>query len=307
VSDPRRDDDAPWQALREIEPPPGARARVRRKIEASLDARATPRRRVRGVVLLFGAAVSVVVVMWLLVSESSTRPLRARLPSPPVAPQPAPATTPRQVAVAAGQRVELPLPRGHVSLRGPVDATVGADARVVLRSGTVDALGRVDVLGPSCEAHVDGSAEVAVARSELVVHVFSGSATVVPADASCRVVELMAPTPSPVVAPAPVPVRRVRTAPPAPPSPLAAEVAAYRHAITLERVDPIAALGSWRAAQRDWPHGALAHEVDLHVIETLVRLGHADEARVEARAFLARHPDSPRSADVRRIAETPRP
>ncbi len=318
--DLRPDPDAPWNALRDVPAPPlGAKARVMRRMQQQLDAPA--RRRVRWPVRLVAAAVLVAAVVagraWLVRHPGAPAPLASTpgaasrpdsaAPSPPrIASVPAvavPATPPsRQIAVAAGQRVEVPLADGHVSLRGPLDAVV-EEHRVVLRSGTMDTLGRVDVLGPRCEAHVDGTAQVSVTDSQLVVRVFAGSAEVVPADSSCRVLELSPPPPAPSHAQA----GHAASAPPLarerPRSPLAEEVAAYRQALAIERVDPIAALGSWRAAQKGWPKGALAHEVDLHVIITLVRLGHAEEARHEARAFLARYPDSPRAADVRKLVE----
>ena len=52
---------------------------------------------------------------------------------------------------------------------------------------------------------------------------------------------------------------------------------------------------------RRWPHSALAHEVDLEIIEALVRLGCRAEARTEARRFLKRYPRSPRVIEVRAL------
>ena len=46
------------------------------------------------------------------------------------------------------------------------------------------------ILRPSCTAEIDGSAEVVVSEAQLVVHVFAGSAELVPADPSCKIIEV---------------------------------------------------------------------------------------------------------------------
>jgi hypothetical protein len=88
-----------------------------------------------------------------------------------------------------------------------------------------------------------------------------------------------------------------------PGSELAVQLEAWRAAEALARRDDAAALERWQDLVRRWPEGPLAPEVDLRIIETLLRLGRQDQARAAARAFVARHPDSPRVAELRRLAE----
>lgn len=91
---------------------------------------------------------------------------------------------------------------------------------------------------------------------------------------------------------------------PAPePSALSLEVAAYRAAQALQRRDDRAALASFRGMRQRWPQGSLVHEVDLRIIETLLRLRELATARAEARRFLARYPASPKASQVKKILE----
>jgi hypothetical protein len=89
--------------------------------------------------------------------------------------------------------------------------------------------------------------------------------------------------------------------PPTSPSELAQEAQAYQNARILRGRDDLEALARWRAMKARWPSGALAHEVDINIVDTLVRLGRADEAQAAARDFLRRHPRSAKAAEMRRI------
>ena len=84
-------------------------------------------------------------------------------------------------------------------------------------------------------------------------------------------------------------------------SELSQQVADYRRAIA--QADPSASLEQLRAHRRKWGQSPIAHEVDLRIIEALVRLGRRSESVQAARQFLLNYPDSARAADIRRIAE----
>ncbi len=82
---------------------------------------------------------------------------------------------------------------------------------------------------------------------------------------------------------------------------LARQVDAYWAADRLRASDPTGALARFEALQALWPGSPLRPEIDLAIIDLLVRLDRTDEARARAREFLRRYPDSPRRDDVRRI------
>ncbi len=84
-------------------------------------------------------------------------------------------------------------------------------------------------------------------------------------------------------------------------SELSQQVADYRRAIA--QADPAATLEQLRAHRRKWGQSPIAHEVDLRIIEALVRLGRRVESAQAARQFLLNYPNSARAADIRRIAE----
>jgi hypothetical protein len=87
------------------------------------------------------------------------------------------------------------------------------------------------------------------------------------------------------------------------PSDLAAQVAAFRGALSLLGKDDEAALARWRAIAKRWPTGPLRQEVDLRIIETLIRLERWSEGRLAGQAFCSRHPSSPKVSTVRRLLE----
>jgi hypothetical protein len=83
------------------------------------------------------------------------------------------------------------------------------------------------------------------------------------------------------------------------PSQLALQVDAYRQALALRGRNDARAVQLWRAMNQRWPRGPLRHEIDLGVIDALVRLGRSAEARSEARAFVERHPRSSKADALR--------
>jgi hypothetical protein len=66
--------------------------------------------------------------------------------------------------------------------------------------------------------------------------------------------------------------------------------------------DPERALAAWERYRARFPHGQLRAETDLSIVDTLARLGQRSRAFDEALAFLRRHPDSERRAEVARVA-----
>lgn len=71
--------------------------------------------------------------------------------------------------------------------------------------------------------------------------------------------------------------------------------------------DPAGALQSLSAHRARFPRAQLVAERDYLTIDALRRLGRHDEARALARAFLARYPSSPYSAEVERSAQDEKP
>jgi tetratricopeptide (TPR) repeat protein len=67
--------------------------------------------------------------------------------------------------------------------------------------------------------------------------------------------------------------------------------------------DRAGALAAWREHRRRFPAGSLRQEVDLSIVEVLVRLGKNQEALAEADRFLSRYPTSERRAELARIKE----
>jgi hypothetical protein len=87
------------------------------------------------------------------------------------------------------------------------------------------------------------------------------------------------------------------------PSALAREVEDYREAQALAERSPQLALERFQALSQTWRDGALGPEVELRIVEVLLRLGRVAEARARASAFVARNPHGPRSAEMRALAE----
>lgn len=73
--------------------------------------------------------------------------------------------------------------------------------------------------------------------------------------------------------------------------------------------EPHAALEAWKRYRERFARGLLRAEADLSIVETELELGNRAAARLEAEAFLRRHPRSERRAEiealVRRLAVAP--
>ena len=322
MSDERpADQEAIWQQLRAVEPPTGAQQRVLRALEARL-----PRRR-RAAWFAVPAAVIAAAVIAVVVLRTgggeATGPLVVSADGARQGERP----------IAAGERVgggpirvdgslRVALDRAAVEVIGPATVELSR-ARVELREGRLDVDGEVEVAGPTCSARIRGRGRVELRRAELHVTVFAGSAELVPPETSCVVIEPPPPitasaaaaapspreapvappaAPSPIAPAPPAPRSAPKPAPP-PPSELAQQTEAYWAAQRVRERDPQAALELLRAFSQRWPRAPIRHEVDLAIVDLLVRLDRTDAAQRAAREFLRLHPDSPRAADVRRIAE----
>jgi hypothetical protein len=309
---------APLQALREIDVPVGARVRIRARIEAEIDrtAAAGPPRSMRTALVI--AAVTATAVFAIVMLRGSSSDSRA-------------------LAVAPGDRVDLAVEGGRVSLSGPAEIVVEPQG-LALSHGTLHADGRLHVRGPSCEVAVDGSAEVSVRGVRMTVQVFAGSAQIVKPSVTCDVLAVQpAPTPRPTnreTSPA-KPAVSMMPRPAAPPAvkhvlavsqapraaksdpatqptstatedPLADAVASYKLAVAMERTDPAGAASAWYAWRDRWRDCPLAHAADLRLLAVLGRLDRQDDVARVASEFLHRYPDSPRRADVERLLGGPR-
>lgn len=89
-----------------------------------------------------------------------------------------------------------------------------------------------------------------------------------------------------------------------PASALSLQVAEYMAAVENLDAQPTEALARLRAYRQRWPSSAILHEVDLRIVQVLVRLGRDVEAKAAAQSFLIQYPGSARAAEVRRIAES---
>ena len=100
---------------------------------------------------------------------------------------------------------------------------------------------------------------------------------------------------APLVEPKPPPAKPVTR------SVLAQQMAAYDQALRLSQTDDRKAVMLWRRWRRRWPYGALAHEVHLNLIQSLLRLSDGDEARLEITHFLRRFPESPKRGSLEKL------
>lgn len=85
----------------------------------------------------------------------------------------------------------------------------------------------------------------------------------------------------------------------------AAENAAYELArITRYNLGrPRQAVALWDKYRSRFPSGLLRTEADLSIVDTLSQMGEVRAALAEAKAFVARHPNSERRGDVQRLIE----
>jgi hypothetical protein len=84
-----------------------------------------------------------------------------------------------------------------------------------------------------------------------------------------------------------------------------AEFALYRAGrLQARRLGDLAgAIATWREARRRFPGGSLRQEVDLSILDALVRAGRRADAATEAAAFLRRWPSSERRGEVEAIRD----
>jgi outer membrane protein assembly factor BamD (BamD/ComL family) len=87
---------------------------------------------------------------------------------------------------------------------------------------------------------------------------------------------------------------------------LAKQVQAFKAAYQLRRLDDAAAVRRFRSLRARWPRSPLTQEINLEIIEALVRLNRPAEIKTEASRFLKRHPRSPRAAEFRMLLEAQR-
>jgi hypothetical protein len=306
MSDARHDQERLWRIMRDAEPPAGARERVRAGLEGRLGRRG-PRRGL-AIAACAAAAVAVIAVLWAgrgdpddsirVVSASSASQEGRALAAGEAASGP--------VTVAETGRLRLAIDGAEIDVAGPAAIDV-RERRLFIREGRVEIRGSTAVAAPGCEAEISGRAAVEVSRADVVVSVFAGSAQVAPEGApTCTVIDLSRvsgrrrePSGSRPAA-ADIVKGEPATAPPTDAA-LARQVEAYWAAERMRAADPAGALARFEALRREWPGSPLGHEIDLAIIDLLVRLGDAEAARARAREFVRRYPESPRRKDVVRI------
>jgi TolA-binding protein len=195
----------------------------------------------------------------------------------------------------------------------------GARERVLLglRAGTHERRKWIVRLGVAGAGMLVGAAAAALGLG-LVARPGEPTPTTRPAPAAAEthsgraLPELVPPTP-PVVsaddrepershAPVTCPAVSSRSSEGAEPSELSQQVRAYQAAVELIPTNPAQALAALRAFRSRWPGSALGQEADLRIVQTLLALGQAEDARQAARTFVARYPESPRAADMRVVA-----
>jgi len=278
-----------FERMRSLGPPAGAKERVLRRIEG----RARVRRPLAWLAL---AALPAAVA--LLVVRLHRPPVATPPPAVVVTPEPAP-PAPAQAArepLRTDGTVRFALQHARVTARGHALLEVGAgDIRVREGSAVVD--GNLLVQGAACANRVEGRARVTVTDSHVVIAMYAGRALPVADVTSCEIVAAALPLrvqPAPIEEPTPEPL-------PEQPSELAQLVAAYRAALALEGHDDALALAAWQKLRTESAGGALEPEIDLRIVDTLLRLSRTDEARAAARAFALQHPESARAAEMRTL------
>ena len=195
---------SPWQQLRFLEPPLGAKRRVLAAVEAQLEA--SPKHSKRWLVLTLPVvSAAAVLLLW---GARSDRPSEAARPilmsgaSAPVhdagIPLPSDAGI-AQLHVPDNDEVSVELKAATVAIRGPASVRVER-RRLSVTHGTLRIQGRAVVSAPQCEARVSGQAEIAVADNTMQVSVFAGHAEFAVNATTCTILDLsqkpLAPTSS---------------------------------------------------------------------------------------------------------------
>jgi hypothetical protein len=330
------------QALEDFaraEPAPPPAARVRGEVQRSV----RRRRVVRRIAVAAGGAAGVVAAALLALSvpfgstrPSSAGPLERAEAATVVA---AASTSQARRPVGAGDRLEsgrvVVGKTGHLELRlatadaavdGPAQIVLGAQ-RIEIGTGRGHVRGRVQLDGCGCSADVNGEARFEAFTRYLQVVVVAGTVEVRGPDTACRIIDLEPPPSGDVdsssradlvldelavdelavdeLAVDSEPRPSTRVAPRrASRCDLGEQAEAYRAAMRFRGSNEAALLVELRQIRRQWPRCPLSHEVDLAVIDTLLRAGREDDARREARSFLRRYPNSARRSAIEPIAST---
>jgi hypothetical protein len=307
-----------------IDPPPGAKERVR----AALDRRRHEgsRRATRpvaiGALVLVALIAGVVVALRMPSAEPEPEVARGttteRAPDVETAPPSEPAVrealaAPAHEPIALADGESLALPAARVTARG-VAALDREGEALVLHEGAVALEGHAQVAGGACRVDIDGRADVErVAEPTPFSHtlrvvVLSGTASALSAPAYCEI-ELDEPDAPSAHGEQPRRQRGARDAPvvdgttPVEDAALARQVETYRAAIALVGRDDASAVAALRAMRAEWPRSPLTPEVDFQIVRALVRLGRTDEARAAAQQFVRNHPRSPRRSEMQRLLE----
>lgn len=259
-------DPRPWERLRDLEPPLGAKRRLLSSIEDELAETGSKRKWLFALVPITAAAIAL--IHWSVTDEQTetTAPTEAvietapthPLVSPP-APAPAskPATAPPSLTVPTNERIAIALPKAEINVRGPAKVAV-ADGAVTVTSGTLEVRGATTVSCGICKARINGKARIRVTPTNVQVSVFAGTAEVLPGTAECtvhRVLSLKPKEHSRTKAKA-LPPPKPETKPT--PSALRAQVEQFRRIRAL--TDRTEARKAWQAFLARWPDSPLRSE-----------------------------------------------
>jgi hypothetical protein len=317
------------RALRDLEPPSGARQRVFSALEQRIHGG-----RPTGMLVWGGAAVALALaVAWMVWPRSrgeSWSVVAVRAAVGEAGPLRGGQRLRGRVRVEPTGSLEVALAAARVSVDGPASVSLG-EQTLVLEEGRIAVDGRLQVEGGTCQAWVDGRCDVVrVQRSLRFVveagHVearqrapaFSVEDLPNPADRQVRPTSTATATHPTSLASLPAPSapnsaagREHHLAPAVASevpvlsgglSDLAQQNEAYRSATALQERDDRAALAALRQMSRRWPRGPLGPEVDFQIVRTLVRLGRTADARAAATIFLRVHPGSAHSREMQFIA-----
>ncbi|WP_437336029.1 hypothetical protein [Sorangium sp. So ce394] len=170
-----------------------------------------------------------------------------------------------------------------------------AGPRLVMKDGVALGDGRLGLPGLAAAAPARPPVRRAVPRAPA-----AGSSDVAASAASPGVAAAARQPAAPE--PAASPPEATATASRPAPNPLSEEIAHLARAHALLARDPEQALFMVEEGQQRFPNGALAEEREVIAIHALVEIGLEDDARLRAKRFLRRYPDSHSAADIRRIA-----
>lgn len=181
-----------------------------------------------------------------------------------------------------------------------------------LDEGEIDVEGRTQVRSINAAVSVQGEARIRLdGLLSIAVVIVAGTVEISSApEVVCVVEELEPPRESsgPADTTPPGEQPAVEQTPSTPTSSsLQAQTREYRAARALVAQSPRRALRAFEAFRVRHPRSALRPEADLEVISLATRLGRHERARREASRFLARHPNSPRAAELRAITRSAPP